>query len=63
MHLTPRDELLLAVAAATLSVEHEQSHPEVADHAERLMGDLLDRHGVTAEEAVAAVFEYGSYGG
>jgi len=57
MHLTPRDELLLAVAAATLSVEHEQSHPEVADHAERLMGDLLDRHGVTAEEAVAVVFE------
>jgi len=57
MHLTPYDELLLAVAAATLSVEHEQSHPEVSAHAERLMGDLLDRHDITAEEAVAVVFE------
>jgi len=57
MHLTPHDELLLAVAAASLSVEHEDAHPEVADHAERLMGDLLDRHGVTAEEAVAVVFD------
>ena len=57
MHLTPRDELLLAVAAANLSVEHEQSHPEVADHAERLMGDLLDHQGVTAEEAIAEVFD------
>jgi len=54
MHLTPHDELLLAVAAASLSVEHEEAHPEVA---ERLMGDLLDRHGVTAEEAVAVVFD------
>jgi len=57
MHLTESDELLLAVAAANLSVEHESSHPEVAEHAERLMGDLLDRHGVTAEEAVAVVFD------
>jgi len=57
MHLTPDDELLLAVAAATLSVEHEHSHPAVADHAERLMGDLLDRHSVTAEKAVATVFD------
>jgi hypothetical protein len=57
MHLTAHDELLLAVAAANLSVEHEQSHPEVADHAERLMGDLLDRHGVTAEEAISVVFD------
>ena len=57
MPLTPRDELLLAVAAANLSVEHEESHPDVADHAERLMGDLLDRHGVTAEEAVSVVFD------
>jgi len=60
MHLTPTDELLLAVAAANLSVEHEDTHPVVADRAERLMADLLDRHGVTAEEAVAAVFDYSS---
>lgn len=55
MHLTERDALVLAVAAAQFSVDIEDTHPTVADHADRLMRDLLDRHGVTAEEAVAVV--------
>lgn len=49
------DELVIAVAAARLSVEFESTHPHVAARANRLMKTVLDRHGVTASEAVEIV--------
>ena len=55
MDLSDSDELLLAVAAARLSVEFQASHPAVAEQAEELMHEVLDRHGVTPAEATEAV--------
>jgi hypothetical protein len=57
MSLDESDELLLAIAAARLSVDLEASHPAVAAQAQRVSGDLRARHGVSPEEAVAAVLD------
>lgn len=57
MHFDESDELLLAIAAARLSVDLEASHPTVAARAHRLSDDLLAHHGVTPGEATASVLD------